>query len=57
MRILAFVVGFVATVAVVWSIDTPDFPEGFEALVFGPLIGLVVGAFAAFLVGRLRTGR
>jgi LPS O-antigen subunit length determinant protein (WzzB/FepE family) len=52
MRMFAFVVAFVVTVAVVWSIETPDFPEGFAALVLGPLIGLVVGAFVVLLVGR-----
>jgi hypothetical protein len=52
MRKLAFVVAFIVTVAIVWSIETPDFPEGFAALVFGPLIGLVAGASVAFLVGR-----
>jgi hypothetical protein len=52
MRMFAFVIAFVVTVAIVWSVETPDFPEGFAVLVLGPLIGSVVGAFVAFLVGR-----
>jgi predicted membrane protein len=52
LRTLAFVVAFVITVVVVWAIAAPNFPEeSFMAVFFAPLIGLVVGGLAAFLVG------
>lgn len=55
MRTLAFIVAFVVTVVVVLVTAAPDFPnEGFEAVFLAPLIGLVVGGFAAFLVGWFR---